>query len=161
MQQSPSWEATPFSASQEILHILWNPKVHYRIRKCSRLLPILRQIDLVCVSSSHFLKIHLNIILPYTPVSSKWFLSLRFPHQNPIYTSPLPHTCYTPSSSNSSLFYHPNNIWWGAQIIKLKRWYQFSTEGAFMPNTSDATVFVAARLCFEEESLFCLNIFHL
>ena len=43
---------------------------------------------------SHFLKIHLNIIVPSMPGSSRWSLSLRFRHQNPVYTSPLPHTCY-------------------------------------------------------------------
>jgi hypothetical protein len=30
------------------------------------------------------------------PGSSKWSLSLSFPHLNPVYTSTLPHTCYMP-----------------------------------------------------------------
>jgi hypothetical protein len=30
MQHSPSWDANSFSASQGILRILWNLKVHYR-----------------------------------------------------------------------------------------------------------------------------------
>jgi len=54
-------------------------------------------------------KFHLNIFLPSTLVSSKQTLSLGFPHQNPIYTSPLPHTGFMPRPSHSSQFDHPKN----------------------------------------------------
>jgi len=62
------------------------------------------------LTTTHFLKIHLNVILPLTPVYPKWSLSLRFPHQNPVYASLLPHRHYMPRPSNSSRFYHPNDI---------------------------------------------------
>ena len=77
-----------------------------------------RQLDPVHTPTSHFLKIHLNIILPFTLVSPKWSLSLRFPYQNPVYACPLPHTCYVPCPSHSSLFYHPHNIGWAVRVIK-------------------------------------------
>jgi hypothetical protein len=86
MEQSPSWEANRFAASQEIPRILWNPKVHYRIYKCSPPVPILSQPSPVHIPTSHFLNIHPNIILSSTPGS----LYLRFTHQYPIRASLLP-----------------------------------------------------------------------
>ena len=50
--------------------------------------------------TSHFLKIHLNIILPSTPGSPRWSLSFRIHHQNPVFASSLPHTCHMPSPSH-------------------------------------------------------------
>ena len=124
MDQSPSWEANWFSASQAIPSILWNPKVHYRVYKSSPPVPILSQINSVLAPQFHFLKIHLNIVLSSIPGSSKWSFSLRFPHHNPLYTSLLPSTCYMSRPSHSSRFNHANNIWWKVQIINfLIMWF--------------------------------------
>jgi hypothetical protein len=63
MEQTPSWEATSFSASQQIPRILWNPEVHYSIHKSPLPVPIVSHLNPVH-APSHFLKVHFNIILP-------------------------------------------------------------------------------------------------
>jgi len=105
MKQSSSWEAKRFSTTQEITRILWKPKVHHRIYKCAPPVPILSKQQSSSCTPTHFLKIHPHIILPSTPGSSRYSLSLRFPHQNPVHTSPLPHMCYMPRQYHSFKIY--------------------------------------------------------
>ena len=71
---------------------------------------ILSQINQVHTPTFHFLKIHFNITFPSMHGSFKWSLSLRFPHQNPVCTSPLTHTCYMPCPPHFSRLYYSNNI---------------------------------------------------
>ena len=92
MEWSPSCEANRFSASGDIPSFLWNLTVHYRIHNCPPPVPILNQINPVHTPTSHFLKIHLNIIFPSMPGSYKWFLFFMFPYRNSVYTPPLPRT---------------------------------------------------------------------
>jgi len=61
MDKSP-WEANRFSASQEIPHIVCNPKAHYHIHKSRPSVPTVSQIKPVYDPLSNFLKIHFNIL---------------------------------------------------------------------------------------------------
>ena len=68
-------------ASQEIPCILWNPKVHYRVRNNPSIFPVLSHTNPLYVFPSYILNVHYSIILPLTSVSSKLPLSLGFFHQ--------------------------------------------------------------------------------
>ena len=117
MKQGPSWESNRFSASQEIHHFYWTRMFITGLQVTATCHP---EPDQSSPSPpSHLLKINLSIILPSTPGSPKWSLSLRFPHQIPVYACPLSHTCYVPRPTHYSRYDHPNNNWWAGQIIKL------------------------------------------
>jgi hypothetical protein len=83
MDQIPFCEAVWFPGSQEISCILWKPEIHIKV-------PAFCRYPEPDQSSrrppTHFLKIHHNIIVPSMPGSSKWSLSLRFPHYKPVGT---------------------------------------------------------------------------
>ena len=104
MEQSPSWEANWFCSYSGDSPHFWNPKVPHRTHKRPPPAPILSQLHPVPTTPSHFLKIHPNIILPSTSGSPQWSLSLRFPNQNPVHTSPLPHTRHMSRLSLTEVF---------------------------------------------------------
>jgi len=99
MEQSPSWEANSHSTSQEIPHLLWNPKIHYSVQKTPPLVLMLRKTNLVhtfhlvSVRSILILSFHLRLDLP------SGFFPASFFSQNSVYISYLSHSCYIPSSS--------------------------------------------------------------
>jgi len=105
MELSPFWEASRFSASQEIPRILWNPQVHCRIHKCHHLsLTWARSVqstpsNLTSRRSMSILSSHLRLGLPCGLFPS------GFPI-NALYTPLLsPYMLYAPPTSFFSISY--------------------------------------------------------
>jgi len=97
-----------FLPGQVIPRILWNPKVHYRIHNSPPPVPIRSQLHPVHVPTSHFLKVHFNIIFPSTPGSSKWFFLSRSQRKPCIHHS-CSHMSHMSRPPHSTRFDHPNN----------------------------------------------------
>jgi hypothetical protein len=74
---------------------LWNPNVHHRAHKSPPQDSILSQTNPIRPIDSYLPKVRLNVILPPTPRSSQWCLTLGPSSQRPVNTSPLTHACST------------------------------------------------------------------
>ena len=119
MDQSPSSETNRFSASQEILHILWNPKVHYRTHKSPPTVPVISQLDPSIYlhptswRSILILSSHLHLSLPSGLFPSGFPTKILY---KPL-LSPIRATC--PVHFFLLDFYRPHKIGLGVQIIKI------------------------------------------
>ena len=72
----------------------WGQEFHYCVHRSLPLCPCFQP-----VQAADFFKTRSNIILPFTTRSSKCTLSIRFPHQNSVCNSRLPHACHVPRPS--------------------------------------------------------------
>jgi hypothetical protein len=66
MEQNPHWEADSRLGNKEVPHLLWNPKVHYRVHKSQLLESILSQMNPIHALTPYSSEIRFNIILPST-----------------------------------------------------------------------------------------------
>jgi len=89
MKQSPFSKANCGAASQEIPRLLWNSKGHYHVHRSPSLFP----------------KVHFNIILPFTPRSTKYSLPFTFSKQI-VYAFLISHACYLLLPSHRPWFHH-------------------------------------------------------
>jgi hypothetical protein len=139
MELSPSREANSHSASQEISRVLWNLNVHYRVHNSPPLIPILSKMNPVHTPPPYFPNNQFNIIFSSMPKSYTWFLTFVFSDENLISISRLSHVCYMRRQSHRPWLYHPNNIWWSVQVMKLFIMQSSPASCHFLPLSSKCT----------------------
>jgi hypothetical protein len=96
-EHSP-WEPNISSISQQIPTFYGHRKFITTFTS-ARHLSLFWAASIQAKSSSFFLDIHFNIILPSIPVPSKWSRSVRFPYENPACSSLFPYTLNAPPIS--------------------------------------------------------------
>ena len=94
MEQSPSWKDNRSLAGQEMSRFASRRFSTAFTR--ARHLSISWDRSIQSVPLSHFFNNQVYIILPPTPRSSKWSVSLSYPNQNTVCTYPLPRMGFIP-----------------------------------------------------------------
>ena len=87
--------------------------------KCPPTISILSQLNPVHTPTSHFLKIHLNIIPHLSLVLPSGLFTSGFPTKTLYTPLPSPVRPKCPPPSHSSRFHYPHNSGWAVQIMKL------------------------------------------
>lgn len=85
-------------AKKDTSRFLCVTNVHYQFQKSPLTAHTLNNINTIHTFKPCFTKIHLNIILPSTPISSKWAFHFRL--SKVVRTFHLPRTCYIPHQSH-------------------------------------------------------------
>jgi len=145
MEQSPSSAARQFPASQEIPHILWTQKVHYRVYKRPAPLPVLSQISPVHVPH---LTSWRSISIGYHSIYAWIFQVVSFPQfstpKSCIHLSCSPYVLYTVYVPSFSFF----SIWSPEYyLVKSNKCYQYQQQVAPCPHlcTRSYTTFLPGK----------------
>lgn len=110
-KQNSAWNSTSSSAGQDVPLILWNQIVYYKSCNTPPVVPILSHTNQVHSFPPCDLKIHFNIILPFTPRT----LELSFLHI--FFTRNMYAFIFSPTSVTCHAylifldFYRSNSIW--------------------------------------------------
>ena len=88
------------------------PKIHYHVHKSSTTDYIPSQINSVHAPPPVLFEVYYNIVLPSTPVSLKWLLSLGFMNQNFVSISDIFHVLH--ASATHSCVDHPKYVYFSS-----------------------------------------------
>jgi len=119
----------------------------YLVHKRLTPVPLLSYINLA-QTTKLFLNVHIYITFPSTFRSTKQFLFLKLPNQNPIFTSPFPRTCTCTAHLILFLFITP--IVYGVMDYLAPR----NAVSATPPSLLDPSIFLSTMFT-DTLSLFC------
>jgi hypothetical protein len=121
MELSSSRKVASRSVTQEFPKTL-RSRNRYRVHKSLRLVPVTSQTNPVLPLHLFFYKIHLNIIFPFTSVSSLWPTSFWLSYRNPVHISFRFRACYMLCPSHFSSHENSNYVWLAVQVMKILLW---------------------------------------